>query len=219
MKSDEQLKNDVTEELKWEPSINPAHVGVAAKDGVITLSGHLETFAEKFAIERAVQRVEGVKAVAVELDVKLAPNHKRSDSEIAEAVEQAFRWNVLIPAERIKVKVEKGWVSLSGELDWEYQRNAAAKAIRLLPGVIGVSSNLTLMRFVAPSDVSKRISDALARHAAREARGIEVNVDGSTVTLRGRVDSWPEHVAAQGAAWSAPGISVVVNHLTVGAAP
>ncbi|GAA0766919.1 BON domain-containing protein [Ideonella azotifigens] len=216
MKTDAQLKADITTELQWDPVINAAHVGVAAKDGVVTLTGHLETFAEKHAIERAVQRVAGVKAVAVELDVKLAPGHKRSDSEIAEAVESAFKWNVMIPADRIRVKVEKGWVSLTGEVDWQYQRSAAERAVRALIGVVGVSDGVTIKPSVAPSNITNRIRDALARHAEREAKNIEVMVSGAKVTLRGRVDSWAERAAAQGAAWAAPGISLVVNELTVG---
>ena len=216
MKTDAQLKTDVTSELEWDPAINATHVGVAVKGGVVTLTGHLETFAEKYAIERAVGRVEGVRAVAVELDVKLAPGHKRSDSEIAEAAEASFKWHALLPADRVQVKVEKGRITLSGELDWEYQRTAAEKAVRSLTGVVGVINNLRLKPSVAPANISNRIRDALARHAEREARNIEVVVNGSTVTLRGRVDSWAERAAAQGAAWAAPGISLVVNDLTVG---
>lgn len=216
MKTDEQLKTDVTSELEWDPAINATHVGVAVKGGVVTLTGHLETFAEKYAIERAVGRVEGVKAVAIELDVKLAPGHKRSDSEIAEAAEAAFKWHALIPGDRIQVRVEKGRVTLAGELDWEYQRTAAEKAVRPLTGVVSVINNLRLKPSVAPANISNRIRDALARHAEREARNIEVIVNGSTVTLRGRVDSLAERSAAQGAAWAAPGISLVVNDLTVG---
>lgn len=216
MKTDEQLKTDVTSEMEWDPAINATHVGVAVKGGVVTLTGHLETFAEKYAIERAVGRVEGVKAVAIELDVKLAPGHKRSDSEIAEAAEAAFKWHALIPGDRIQVRVEKGRVTLAGELDWEYQRTAAEKAVRPLTGVVSVINNLRLKPSVAPANISNRIRDALARHAEREARNIEVIVNGSTVTLRGRVDSLAERSAAQGAAWAAPGISLVVNDLTVG---
>lgn len=216
MKTDAQLKIDVTRELEWDPSINAAHVGVTAKSGVVTLTGHLETFAEKYAIERAVQRVEGVKALAIELDVKLAQGHKRSDSEIADAAESALKWNVLIPSERVRVKVERGWITLTGEVDWAYQRSAAEKAVRGLTGVVGVSNSVTLKAVVTPGDVSARIREALERHAQREARHIEVAVAGSTVTLRGTVDSWADREAATGAAWAAPGITMVVNELKVG---
>lgn len=217
MKTDAQLKTDVTHELEWDPSIRASQVGVAVQNGVVTLTGHLETFAEKHAVERAVQRVQGVKALAVELDVKLSPDHRRSDSEIAQAAGAALRWHALVPPERVRVKVEKGWVWLDGELDWEFQRQAAQKAMRTLTGVVGVSNGITLKPSVAPGDVRQRIHDALARHAEREARNIEVAVSGSTVTLRGRVDTWADRAAAQGAAWSAPGIGLVVNHLVVGA--
>ena len=215
MKTDAQLKTDVANELQWDPSINSTNVGVAVRDGIITLSGHLDTYAEKYAIERAVQRVQGVKAVAVELDVKLAPDHRRSDSEIAAAAESAFRWHALVPSERIRVKVEKGWVTLSGEVDWEYQRSSADKAVRPLTGVIGVTNSVTIKAQSTPTNITNRIRDALARQAEREAKNIEVMLSGSTVTLRGKVHSWAERAAVQGAAWSAPGIAQVVNELKV----
>ncbi len=215
MKTDAQLKKDVTAELEWDPSINASHVGVAADNGVVTLTGHLSTFAEKYAIERAVQRVEGVKAIAVELDVKLEPGHKRSDSEIATAVESGLLWHALVPAERLQVKVEKGWVTLKGEVDWEYQRQSAEKAVRNLTGVVGVSNSITLKPSVTPARVADRIREAMARHAEREAKHIEVMVSGSAVTLRGAVDSWAERNAAFGAAWSAPGVLSVVNEIKV----
>ncbi len=215
MKTDAQLKKDVTAELEWDPSINASHVGVTAADGVVTLSGHLNTFVEKYAIERAVQRVQGVKAIALEVDVKLEPGHKRSDSEIAGAVESALQWHALVPAERIQVKVEKGWITLKGEVDWEYQRRNAEKAVRPLTGVVGVSNAITLKPSVTPARVADRIRDAMARHAEREAKHIEVMVSGSAVTLRGTVDSWAERNAAFGAAWSAPGVLSVVNEIRV----
>jgi len=218
MKTDAELRTDVTNELQWDPSINATNVGVAVKDGIVTLTGHLDTYAEKFAIERATQRVAGVKAVAVELDVKLAPSHQRSDTEIAQAAESALMWHALVPESRVQIKVERGWVTLNGELDWEYQRNSAYKAVRPLTGVVGVSNLITLKPQVAPGNIANRIREALTRHAERETKHIEVDVVGSTVTLRGRVDSWAERSAAQGAAWAAPGITLVVNKLTVGPA-
>ena len=216
MKTDKQLKDDVEAELEWEPSIDAAHVGVAAKDGVVTLTGHLNTFAGKAAIERIAARVAGVRAVAVELDVKVAAEHVRSDTEIAEAARNAVAWNVVVPRDKVQVKVEKGWVTLSGELDWEYQREAALSSVRALKGVRGVTSSLALKQRVLSSDIGARIGTALARHAYREAGGIHVGVSGSTVTLRGKVDSWAERAAAEGAAWSAPGVTAVVSDLTIG---
>jgi osmotically-inducible protein OsmY len=215
MKSDSQLKKDVESELEWDPSLDATHVGVAVKDGVVTLSGHLDSFAEKFAAERAVQRVQGVKALAVELDVRLGAGSKRTDGEIAAAAESALKWHTLVPEDRVKVMVEKGWITLSGEVDWEYQRNHAFKAVRSLHGVVGVSNNITLKPQVTPANLSARIQQALQRQAEREAKGIEVMVSGHTVTLRGRVHSWAERTAAQGAAWSAPGITSVINELRV----
>ncbi len=215
MKTDAQLKKDVIAELDWEPAVNASHVGVAVTDGVVTLTGHLDTFAEKHAIERAVQRVAGVKAIAVEVDVKLDPGHKRSDSEIAAAAESALKWHSFVPADRIQLRVEKGWVTLSGEVDWNYQRMSAEKAVRPLTGVVGVSNAITLKASTTPANVAGRIRDALTRHAQHEAKHIEVIVNGSVVTLRGNVDSWPERAAAYGAAWSAPGVLSVVNEIKV----
>jgi osmotically-inducible protein OsmY len=154
--------------------------------------------------------------VAVELDVKPIAGHKRSDAEIGAAVESALRWNSLVPDDRVKVMVEHGWVTLSGELDWDYQRDQAMKAVRPLTGVLGVTNQMSLKPQVAPSNITQRIQSALQRQAEREAKGIEVIVSGHTVTLKGQVHSWAERKAAQGAAWSAPGISSVVNQLRVG---
>jgi osmotically-inducible protein OsmY len=215
-KTDLQLKKDVEAELEWDPVIDATRVGVAVTDGVVTLTGHLDSYAEKYSAERAAQRVAGVKALAVELDVKPIAGHKRSDGEIAAGVESALKWNALVPDDRIKVMVEKGWVTLSGELDWDYQREQALKSVRPLTGVLGVTNNMALKPQVTPSNITQRIQGALQRQAEREAKGIEVIVSGNTVTLKGQVHSWAERKAAQGAAWSAPGISSVVNQLRVG---
>ena len=215
MKSDAQLKKDVEAELEWEPSINATQVGVAVKDGVVTLSGHLDTFVEKYEVEKVVQRVAGVRAVAVEIDVKLAAGSARSDSEIAHAVETAFKWNSSVPVERIQVKVEKGWVTLSGEVDWEFQRAAAANVVRPMVGVMGVKNGIMLKPRTTPDNIAKLIRDALTRQAEREAKSIAVQVNDSTVVLRGSVHSMAERLAAQSAAWSAPGIARVDNELSI----
>lgn len=215
MKSDAQLKKDVEDELDWDPSINAAEVGVAVKDGVVTLSGQLDSFMEKYEVEKVVQRVAGVRAVAVEIDVKLNDDSKRSDTEIAHAVEIALAWHSSVPAERIKAKVEKGWVTLSGEVDWEYQRATAANLVRPLLGVVGVGNAIVLKPRTTPGNIEKRIRDALTRRAEREAKGIEVSINGSTAVLRGSVHTWAEREAAQGAAWSAPGVTRVDNELRV----
>lgn len=215
MKTDVQLKKDVIAELEWDPAINATYVGVAVKDGVVTLTGHLDTHAEKHAIERAVQRVRDVRGIAVEVDVKLDSSHKRSDSDIAAAAESAFTWDALIPTDRIQVMVEKGWITLTGELSWEYQRHEAERAVRTLTGVVGVSNAITLKAATTPVDVSKRIRDALVRHAEDEAKLLEVTVKSDTVTLHGTVDSWSERAAASSAAWSAPGVAKVVNEIKI----
>lgn len=215
MKTDAQLKKDVESELEWDPSVNAAHVGVAVDKGVVTLTGHLENYGEKFLVERAVQRVQGVNALAVELDVKLAPGHKRSDSEIAAAAEAALIWHTQVPEERLRVRVEQGMVTLKGDVDWAYQRDAAVQAVRSLTGVQDVANDIIIKPKVLPANVRFRISEALARHAELEAQRIEVVVTGATAILRGTVHSWAERAAVQGAAWSAPGITSVVNELKV----
>jgi osmotically-inducible protein OsmY len=215
MKTDSQLKKDVIAELEWDPSINATNIGVGVKDGVVTMTGHLDTYAEKFSIERAVQRVVGVQAYALELDVKLEPGHKRSDTEIATAAEMAFKWHSLIPADRVQVKVEKGWITLRGEVDWDYQRSTIEKAVRPLTGVVGVINNLTLKPQTTPQNINHRIHDALTRQADEEAKNIEVMVSGAAVTLRGKVHSWAERAAVQSAAWAAPGVNKVLNELQV----
>jgi len=215
MKTDAQLRKDIIDELDWDPSVNATHVGVAVDRGVVTLTGHIETYAEKAAIERVLQRIQGVAAIALELDVKLAPNHQRSDTELAQTLKTALGAQALVPASRIALKVEHGWVTLSGEVDWDYQRSQAERRVHASLGVVGVSNRITLKPRTIPTDVSNRIKDALARQAEREARGIEVSINGSTATLRGNVHSWAERNAAQGAAWSAPAITLVVNDLKV----
>lgn len=215
MKTDAQLKSDVARELEWDPSINATNVGVAVKNGVVTLTGHLETYAEKYAIERIVKRVKGVQALAIELDVKLALEHKRSDSEIAEAAERALKWNAGVPDERVRLSVEKGWITLEGEVDWDFQRRAAERAVRSLIGVVNVSNNIKLKVHATQSDVATRIRGALERYALDESKKIEVTVSGSKATLQGSVHSWAERAAAQGAAWAAPGIVNVQNDLKV----
>jgi osmotically-inducible protein OsmY len=216
MKTDSQLKADIEAELDWEPSINATNVGVAVKNGIVTLSGHLDTYAEKFAIERVASRVSGVHAVALELDVKLASNHVRSDTEIAASVEAALRWNALIPADKIRVKVEKAWVTLSGELEWDYQRREAVRVVRPLIGVRGLTDLISLKARATPADVISRIRAALTRRAEREANDVRVEIAGSVVTLRGRVPSMSERAAAVGAAMDAPGVTRVINEMAVG---
>ncbi|MDO9313116.1 MAG: BON domain-containing protein [Burkholderiaceae bacterium] len=215
MKIDAQLKKDVEAELEWESSINANGVGVAVKDGVVTLTGHLGSFAEKVAVERATKRVEGVRGVAVELDVRIEPHHQVSDAEIAAAIHTAFKWHALIPEDRIHFTVEKGWVTLSGMVDWDHQRHNAEAAVRPLTGVVGVINKISLRERDVPEYVVHRIHEALARYADYEASHIEVLVDDATATLRGAVNSWAERDIVQNAAWSTAGIQRVRNELKV----
>lgn len=215
MKTDAQLRKDVEAELEWDPSIDAAHVGVAVQEGVVTLTGHLGSFAEKVAVERATKRVAGVRGVAVELDVRLEPHHKLSDAEIAGAVQTAFKWHALIPEDRIHFTVERGWVTLNGLVDWEHQRHNAEIAVRPITGVLGVVNKIHLRPREAPDYVAHRIHEALARYADDEATHIEVLVEDGTATLRGTVHSWAERDIVQHAAWSAPGIQRVFNELKV----
>ena len=216
MKTDAELKRDVIAELDWNPAIDAAHVSVAVKDGVVALLGHVDSYAAKCAIERAVRRVAGIRAIAIEIDVRLAADHQRGDAEIAAAAESAFKWHALIPSEGVHVKVESGFVSLDGEVDWDFQRVNAEQAVRSLTGVRGLSNNIRLRPRASSINITKGIRDALVRHADSEARHIEVLLSDSTVTLQGRVDSWAERVVAQGAAWSAPGVTRVINEIRVG---
>jgi len=214
-KSDKVLQEDIINELAWDPSVNATRIGVAVKDGVVTLTGHLDTFAEKEAAIRSLRRISGVKAIAVEVDVKPSGEHKRSDTDIANSVEVALKWHTSIPADAIRPTVEHGWVTLEGEVEWDFQRRSAEKAVRTLVGVVGISNQVKLRPKPLAADISRQIEDALKRQAIREAQHITITVDGDTVTLRGAVHSWHERLAAQGVAWSAPGVRSVVNELHV----
>ena len=215
MKSDVQLKDDVNEELAWDPAINETNIGVMVKDGVVTLAGQLETFAEKHAVERAVRRVSGVRGIALDLDVKLAPEHKRSDSEIAQTAITALSLNSLIPDGKVKVEVEDGWITLTGEVDWAYQFASAEQCLHPLIGVQGLINNVTIRPRTSSKDIAGQISAALRRQAEREAKNIGIEVEGAVVTLRGKVHSLTEHDAAVGAAIGTHGVSRVVDKLEV----
>jgi osmotically-inducible protein OsmY len=216
MRTDADLKRDVTAELAWDPAVESTAIGVAVKDGVVTLTGHIDTFAQKHAAARAVRRVADVKAIALELDVKLAPDHRRSDTDIATSAEHALKWNTLVPSDKIKLTVDHGWITLRGEVDWDFQRRTVEKAIRPLMGVVGISNELTLRVRPLAANLSRKIEEALTRQALREAKHIQVSVDGATVKLTGTVHSWQERDAAQGVAWTAPGVRAVINELNVG---
>jgi osmotically-inducible protein OsmY len=215
MKTDADIKQDVQAELAWDPIINPNRIGVAVSNGVVTLSGHLDTYAQKWAIENAVQRVGGVKAVALELDVKLAPDHVRSDTDIAMAAENALRWHALVPADALRITVNHGHVSIEGEVEWDYQRESVIHALQNLKGVLSLNSRMTLRDKKPAINLQTRIREALMRRAVREARHIDIDVEEGTVTLKGKVDSWQDRAAIHGAVWKAPGVSTIINEITV----
>lgn len=215
MKTDSELKKDVLAELAWDPVVPEAKVGVSVNNGVVTLTGHLDSYSEKIAARRAAERVGDVKAIAMEIDVIPLGVHQRSDTEIAAAVDHALSWNTSVPKERIKVTVEKGWVTLGGEVDWNFQRRAVERLVRPLKGVVGISDNISIKTAAVPTNLTNRIQDALVRQAMREAKRIEIATDGGVVTLSGQVHSWAERSAVEGATWSAPGVSRVNNLLTV----
>ena len=215
MKTDTQLQQDVLAELKWEPSVNAAQIGVAVKDGIVTLAGHVSTYAEKLAAERAAQRVSGVKALAIDMDVKLSGSSMRNDADIAGAANNALQWTSSFPKDGVKVMVESGCVTLSGEVDWEYQRQAAAKGVRYLMGVTGVSNQIVIKPHVTSSAVKSDIEAALKRRATADAQNISVEVRGADVTLTGTVHSWSERDLARHSAWGTPGVRNVVDHMNV----
>jgi osmotically-inducible protein OsmY len=215
MKSDIQLRSDVLAELAWDPAVDANEVGVIVREGVVTLTGQLDSYAQKFAAERAVLRVAGVRGLAVDLGVKLPASHERSDADIALAVQHALQWSALVPQGKIQAMVEKGHVTLRGDVAWEFQRAAAEGAVRNLLGVVAVANMVKLSPQASPAVVEKGIHEALARQADRAARHVEVAVKGSTVRLTGHVHSWAERDAVQGAAWAAPGVTTIVNELVV----
>jgi osmotically-inducible protein OsmY len=215
MKTDSELQRDVLDELKWEPSINAAHIGVSVKDGIVTVSGHVDSYWERFMAERAAKRVRGVKAIANEIEVVLPGISRRSDEDIAAAVVKALQSHVGVPEDKIKVTVSKGWVKLEGEVEWGYQKDDAERAVRSLSGVTGVSNLIAVKPRVAPTELKAKIEDAFRRSAELDARRISVEVDGGKVILRGTVRSFAEKSAATTAAWSAPGVSSVENLIIV----
>lgn len=215
MKSDTQLQRDVTEEIRWDPSVGRAEIGIAARDGVVTLSGQVDSYAKKLAAVRAAERVSGVKAVAEEMTVALPLPFERTDTDIAHAAVNALRWDIEVPDETVKVRVENGWVWLEGEAKWEFQRSSAERAVRYLTGVKGVTNLIKIVPHASIPDVERRIDSALKRQAELDAKRIRVDASKGKVTLTGTVRSWTEREAAERAAWSAEGVTAVEDRLDV----
>ena len=216
MKGDSDVQRSVQDELKWEPGVSDASkIGVAVKDGVVTLTGFVSSYAEKWAAERAAKRVSGVNAMAVELEVQLPGHAKKSDADIAKAAEHALSWDVLVPAGSVSVMVEHGWVTLDGNLNWQYQRSAAEDAVGGLTGVTGISNRIAVKPTVSPIDIKSKIEAALKRNAILDAESINVQTDGGKVTLTGTVSSWAERDEAEAAAWAAPGVTDLKDAITI----
>jgi osmotically-inducible protein OsmY len=216
MKTDMELRRDVEAELAWEPSIDAAKIGVAVTKGVVTLTGEVESYAEKYKAERAVERVAGVSGIVNEIKVDL--RHERTDTDIATAAAEALRNNTFVPADQVKAIVVNGWITLKGEVAYEFERRAAEQAVRLLPGVRGVSNLISVEPTIEPKNVKQEIEKTLQRQAMLDARNISVEVSGEEVTLRGTVHSWLERREAEKAAWAAPGVRSVKNYITVSVA-
>lgn len=215
MRTDSQIQKDIQDEMKWDPSLRDDDIGVSVHDGVITLAGFVDSYADKWKAERMVSTVKGVKAVANDLEVKLPTSFSRPDPDIARAALDALEWNVTVPSDRIKVKVEKGWVTLEGDVDWNFQREEAERAVRNLTGVVGVTNLITVHARPAPTDIQRKIKEALERSAEFDADRITVEIDGHTAILRGTVRSIAEKRDAERAARKAPGVTDVENHLNV----
>ena len=215
--SDKTLREEVMDELEWEPSINAEHIGVAVEEGVVTLTGHVESYTERFNAERVVKRVKGVRAIAEEIEVRFANDKKTADDQIARRALDVIAWDSTIPKDTIQIKVQNGFVTLSGEVDWFYQRDDAESAVRKLGGITGLSNEIRIkVRAQARvSDIKQRIETALRRNAELEADSIKVTVDQGRVKLDGKVKAWYERDLVERTAWSAPGVISVDDRISI----
>jgi osmotically-inducible protein OsmY len=212
--TDKQLKQEILDELDFEPSVDAAAIGVVVEDGIVTLSGHVSSYAQKIAAEHAVRRVRSVRAIAQEIEIRVPFHKKTADDEIAKRVADILRWDIMLPDDAVQITVQGGWVTLKGQVEWQYQKEVAEADVHKLSGVVGVMNQLTLKPRVQVPDLKQKIENALKRSAATKASDIRVTVhDGGRVTLEGNTYSWSERQAAIKAAWSAPGVQSVEDHL------
>lgn len=215
MRTDTEIQEDVMSELRWQPSLSAANIGVAVKSGVVTLSGTVENYAQKLAAERSVKKVLGVRAIAEDMQIGVSPVYSKTDADIAASVVSALQWHSAVPENRVKAKVENGTVTLEGEVDWDFQRTSAKNAVSNLLGVRDVINLITLKARAAAHDVTRKITAAFHRSATLDAERVKVDVNGGTVTLRGTVRSFAEKEDAEDAASCAPGVNRVQSFLAV----
>jgi len=212
---DSALRQDILDELEFEPFIDANDIGVAVEDGIVTLTGHVPNFSQRAAVERAVARIRGVRGIAQEIEVRYPGQHGTADDEVARRVVNTLKWNTLVPEDKVQVSVHNGWVTLTGKLEWNYQKSGAAEAIRNVEGVAGIVNSIELTPRPTTVDVKRHIESALKRYAEVESTNIDVGVTGSKVTLQGEVHTLAERAAVKDAAWATPGVHVVEDRLTI----